>query len=67
MYERRSKFLGALVVALVTTACGPSDTANGTKGKTNPVSDQAAKAAQSDQGATSIPALAPTTKQWGRG
>ncbi len=56
MYERRSKLFGALVVATVmTTACGPSDTANATKGNTNPASDQAAKAAQSDQGTVSHP------------
>jgi uncharacterized protein involved in copper resistance len=67
MYERRSKFLGALAVALVTTACGPSDTANGTKGKTNPASDQAAKAPQSDQGATSHPGPGPDHQTMGPG
>ena len=48
MYQRRSAFLGVLVAAAITVACGPTDAGISTKVKTNLTADETVKAAQID-------------------
>lgn len=50
MYQRPRAFLGVLAVAVITVACGPTDTGIGTKVKTNLTADETVKAAQIDVG-----------------
>ena len=50
MHQRRSAFLGVLVVAAITVGCGPTDDGIGTKVKTNLTADETVKAAQIDVG-----------------
>ena len=50
MYQRNRTFLGLLAVAVLTAACGPTDTDISTKVKTNLSVDETAKTAQINVG-----------------
>lgn len=50
MYQRRSAFLGVLAAAVITVACGPTDSGISTKVKTNLTADETVKTAQIDVG-----------------
>ena len=50
MYQRHIAFLGVLAAAVITVACGPTDSGISTKVKTNLTADETVKTAQIDVG-----------------
>lgn len=50
MYQRRNSFLSVVIVAIICTACGPTDAGIGTQVKTNLTADETVKAAQIEVG-----------------